>query len=320
VKAAKNIHKLLLKLRKKRMRGEGILELKDYLDKRKAIVDRELKACFPEPEGPASDVMSAMKYSLFAGGKRLRPILCMAGAEAVGGVGIHVLSVACALELIHTYSLIHDDLPLMDDDDLRRGKPTNHKVFGEAVALLAGDGLLTEAFSLMTGPELRKRISPDVILKVIDLISRAAGYRGMVGGQAVDIQSEGKAADLCLVEFIHTHKTGALITASVASGAMLGGGDEEQIEAITSYGRNIGLAFQISDDILDIEGDSKLLGKTAGADEQKGKITFPAVVGLEKSRELEGELVEAAIQALEGFNKEADPLRLIARYIIERKK
>lgn len=302
------------------MRGEGILELKAYLEEKRAIVDRELKAYFPEPEGPASHVISAMKYSLFAGGKRLRPILCIAGAEAVGGVGTHVLSVACALELIHTYSLIHDDLPLMDDDDLRRGKPTNHKVFGEAVALLAGDGLLTEAFSLMTGPELRERVAPDIILKVIDLISRAAGYRGMVGGQTVDIQSEGKMADLCLVEFIHTHKTGALITASVASGAMLAGGNEEQMEAITSYGRNIGLAFQISDDILDIEGDSKLLGKTAGADEQKGKITFPAVVGLEKSRELEGELVEAAIQALEVFNKKADPLRLIARYIIERKK
>ncbi len=302
------------------MRGEGPLELKAYLDKKKAIVDRELKAWFPEPEGPASDVISAMKYSLFAGGKRLRPILCMAGAEAVGGTGTHVLSVACALECIHTYSLIHDDLPLMDDDDLRRGKPTNHKVFGEAVALLAGDGLLTEAFSLMAGPELRKRVSPDVILKVIDLISRAAGYRGMVGGQTVDIRSEGKKADLCLVEFIHTHKTGALITASVESGAMLGGGNEEQIEAITSYGRNIGLAFQISDDILDIEGDSTLLGKTAGADEQKGKITFPAVVGRVKSKEIESELVEAAIESLKGFNKEADPLRHIARYIIERNK
>ncbi|MBW1797882.1 MAG: polyprenyl synthetase family protein, partial [Deltaproteobacteria bacterium] len=291
------------------------MELNAYLNERKAIVDRELKAYFPEPEGPASDVLNAMKYSLFAGGKRLRPILCMAGAEAVGGEGTHVLSVACALELIHTYSLIHDDLPLMDDDDLRRGKPTNHRVFGEAVALLAGDGLLTEAFSLMTRPELRERISPDVIIKVIHLISRAAGYRGMVGGQAVDIQSEGKTADLCLVEFIHTHKTGALITASVASGAMLAGGDEAQIEAITSCGRNIGLAFQISDDILDIEGDSKTLGKTAGADKQKGKITYPAVVGLKKSRELQAELVEAAIESLKGFNKEADPLRLIARYI-----
>ena len=296
------------------------MDLNAYLDKRKAIVDRTLKACFPEPEGPASDVINVMEYSLFAGGKRLRPILCMAGAETVKGDGAHVLPVSCALELIHTYSLIHDDLPLMDDDDLRRGKPTNHKVFGEAVALLAGDGLLTEAFSLITGPELRKRVSPHVILKVIDLISRAAGYRGMVGGQVVDIQSEGKAADLCLVEFIHTHKTGALITASVASGAMLAGGDETQIEAITSYGQNIGLAFQISDDILDIEGDSKTLGKTSGADEQKGKITFPSVVGLERSGELERELVEAAIESLKGFNKEADPLRLIARYIIERKK
>ena len=296
------------------------MELNAYLNERKAIVDRELEACLPEPEGPASDVISAMRYSLFAGGKRLRPILCMAGAEAVKGVVAHVLPVACALELIHTYSLIHDDLPLMDDDDLRRGKPTNHKVFGDAVALLAGDGLLTEAFSLMTGPELRERVSPGIILKVIELISRAAGYRGMVGGQAVDIRSEGKTADLGLVEFIHTRKTGALITASVASGAMLAGGDEAQVEAITSYGQNIGLAFQISDDILDIEGDSKTLGKTAGADEQKGKITFPAVVGLDKSKELQAELVEAAIESLKGFDQESEPLRQIARYIIERKK
>ena len=296
------------------------MDLHAYLSEKKAVVDSALKAYFPEPEGPASDVLSAMKYSLFAGGKRLRPILCLAGAAAVGGTETHVLPVACALELIHTYSLIHDDLPLMDNDDLRRGKPTNHKVFGEAIALLAGDGLLTEAFNLMTGAEIKGRISPHDLLKVIGLIAQAAGYEGMIGGQAVDIQSEGKSVSFSLVEFIHTHKTGALISASVTSGAILGGGDESQIQAITSYGRKIGLAFQISDDILDIEGDSRAMGKMVGADEQKGKITYPAVVGLNKSKQIQAELVEAAIESLQIFDHRAGPLRHIARHIIERKK
>ena len=309
-----------LSLREERMRTEPTFDLRAYLSEKKTIVDRAIEDCLPEPEGPAADLIRAMRYSLFAGGKRLRPILCIAGAEAVGGTETDVLPVACALELIHTYSLIHDDLPLMDDDDLRRGKPTSHKVFGEAVALLAGDGLLTEAFDLMTAPELTKRLSPDVILKVIGIIARAAGHRGMVGGQVVDIQSEGKAVDFPVVEFIHTHKTGALITASVTSGALLGGGNEWQLEAITSYGQNIGLAFQISDDILDIEGDSKTMGKKVGADEKKGKITYPAVVGLSKSKEIESELVETAIESLRSFDHRAEPLRQIARYIIERKK
>jgi len=296
------------------------MNLQAYLSEKKAIVDRTLDACFPEPEGPARDIISAMKYSLFGGGKRLRPILCMAGAEAVGGAGTDVLPVACALELIHTYSLIHDDLPLMDDGDLRRGKPTSHKVFGDAVALLAGDGLLTEAFNLMTAAELTEKVSPHVILKVIRLIAHAAGYRGMVGGQVVDIQSEGKAVDFPIVEFIHSHKTGSLITASVASGGILGGGNESQLQAVTSYGRNIGLAFQISDDILDIEGDCRTMGKRAGADELKRKITYPAVIGLGRSKEVQSELVEAAVESLREFDHRAEPLRQIAQYIIERNK
>lgn len=302
------------------MRSEESLDLRPYLREKKAIVDRTLEAHFPVAEGPASDLIDAMKYSLFAGGKRLRPILCLAGAEAVGGTETDVLPAACALELIHTYSLIHDDLPLMDDDDLRRGKPTCHKIFGEAVALLAGDGLLTESFNLMTAPELVERVSPHLIFKVIALISKAAGYRGMVGGQVVDIQSEGKAADLSVVEFMHTHKTGALISASVASGAILAGGDKSELEAITSYGQKIGLAFQISDDILDIEGDSMTMGKESGSDEQKGKITYPAVIGLSKAKQVQSELVEASIESLRAFDHRAEPLRQIARYIIERRK
>jgi geranylgeranyl diphosphate synthase type II len=296
------------------------MNLKSYLGERKSLVDSALKAYFPSPEGLASDVVSAMGYSLFAGGKRLRPILCMAAADAVGGESAAVLPVACALEMIHTYSLIHDDLPVMDDDDLRRGKPTNHKVFGEALALLAGDGLLTEAFHLMTKTKLSQNLSPRVLIEVIGLIARAAGYQGMVGGQVVDIRWEGKDVDFLVVEFIHQHKTGALITASIASGAILGGGAAAQIEALTDYGRKIGLAFQISDDILDIEGDPETMGKPVGSDGRKAKATYPAVMGLEKSKEIQGKMVDSAIGSLVDFDEKAEPLRAIARYIIERKK
>jgi geranylgeranyl diphosphate synthase type II len=244
----------------------------------------------------------------------------MAGAETVGGEGRRVLPVACALELIHTYSLIHDDLPLMDDDDLRRGKPTNHKVHGDAIALLAGDGLLTEAFSLMTSSYATGQIAPDRLLEAIRMISGAAGHDGMVGGQVVDMQWEGKKADLETVKFLHTRKTGALITASVASGAIVVGALEPQVRAVLSYGNKIGLAFQISDDILDVEGDSKTMGKMAGADEEKGKTTYPSVLGLDESKKIQRALVQEAVQDLKEFDEKAEPLRQIAHYIIERKK
>ena len=296
------------------------MDLKTYLAEKRALVDEALKALFPDPQGPAADVIQAMGYSLFAGGKRLRPILCVAGAEAVGGKGRSVLPVACALELIHTYSLIHDDLPVMDNDELRRGKPTNHKVFGEAVALLAGDGLLTEAFRWMSGPALAEGVDPLLLLRVIRLVAEAAGYDGMVGGQVVDIQSEGKGVEPAILEFIHTHKTGALIAASVTSGAILGGGMEEEIEAIARYGRHIGLAFQVADDILDVEGDREKLGKGVGGDARKQKITYPSVIGLPSSKEVQKALVEQALGALKGFDKEAEPLRKIALYVIERKR
>jgi geranylgeranyl diphosphate synthase type II len=261
-----------------------------------------------------------MRYSLFAGGKRLRPILCIAASEAVGGEAAQAMPVACALELIHTYSLIHDDLPAMDDDDLRRGRPSNHKVFGDAVAILAGDGLLTYAFQLMASAERAERIESGLMLQVIGRIAVAAGYEGMVGGQAVDIQSEGKRVELSTVEFIHTHKTADLIAASLAAGALLGGGDKVQVAALTTYGQKIGLAFQISDDVLDIEGDTASLGKPSGSDLQKGKVTYPAVVGMETSKDRQRELVDSAVSSLKEFDKRADPLRLIARYIIERRK
>jgi geranylgeranyl diphosphate synthase type II len=296
------------------------MDLKAYLKEKRLVVDEALERVFPEPEGHAANVVKAMRYSLFAGGKRLRPILCMAGAEAVGGEGTSVLPAACALELIHTYSLIHDDLPIMDDDDLRRGKPTNHKVFGEAVALLAGDGLLTEAFRLMGRIEAFRGVKPEAVLRVISMIAEAAGYRGMVGGQTVDIQSEGQQVEPHLVTFIHAHKTGALIAASVTAGAILGGGDEEHVTAMHAYGENIGLAFQIADDILDVEGDSEKMGKGVGGDAQKRKITYPGLLGLDKSKETQKALIDGAKDFLKIFDHRADPLRNLAIYIIERKR
>jgi geranylgeranyl diphosphate synthase type II len=295
------------------------MDLKDYLNEKRALIDEALKGFLPESEGHLLDVVKAMRYSLFAGGKRLRPILCIAGAEAVGGAAQSVLPVACALEMIHTYSLIHDDLPVMDNDDLRRGKPTNHRMFGEAVALLAGDGLLTKAFHVMTHPDPENRVKPGALVRVIGLIATAAGYEGMVGGQVVDIQSEGKAVDPSVVEFIHTHKTGALIAASVCSGGILCGAEEDQIKALTSYGKDIGLAFQVADDILNVEGSSQEMGKSVGRDAEQGKVTYPAVFGLEKSKEIQSALVDRAIESLKSFEDRADPLRHIARYIIERK-
>ena len=295
------------------------MELIIYLNEKRALVDEALKGFLPESEGHSADVVKAMRYSLFAGGKRLRPILCIAGAEAVGGDAKGVLPVACALELIHTYSLIHDDLPVIDNDDMRRGKPTNHKVFGEAMALLAGDGLLTKAFHLMTHPDPENGTAPGALLHVISLIATAAGYEGMVGGQVVDIQSEGKEGDPSLVDFIHTRKTGALIAVSVCSGAILGGAEEHELKALTSYGEDIGLAFQVADDILNVEGSSQEIGKSVGSDAQQGKITYPAVFGLEKSKEIQRALVDRAIESLKSFEDRAEPLRHIARYMIERK-
>jgi geranylgeranyl diphosphate synthase type II len=295
-------------------------DIKKYLTEKKAVVEDALKKYLPQPEGPTADMVKAMNYSLFAGGKRLRPILCMAGAEAVGGEGTQLLPIACSLELIHTYSLIHDDLPAMDDDQIRRGKPTSHIVFGEAMAILAGDGLLTEAFHLMTEPGLTNAYDPKRLLQTIHLIAKAAGYQGMVGGQAIDIQTQGRTIDPSLVEFTHSHKTGALISASVISGALLSGGTEKQIKAIQSYGTKIGLGFQISDDILDIEGDIMNTGKGVGGDVQRGKNTYPSVLGLDSSKNILKKTLEKAVTSLESFDDRAEPLRWIASYILKRRK
>jgi len=226
---------------------------------------------------------------------------------------------ACALELIHTYSLIHDDLPAMDNDDTRRGKPTSHKVFGEAVAILAGDALLTDAFRIIAGRTPLGIVKPETLLQVIQELSLAAGWFGMVGGQVVDIESEGKAPEEKTLNFIHTRKTGALITVSLRAGALLGGADADALDALTEYGRHVGLAFQIADDILNVEGDAKALGKGTGSDRSRGKLTYPALVGLEDSRRLAAELVEKALGDLSALDERAEPLRMIARFIVERK-
>jgi geranylgeranyl diphosphate synthase type II len=296
------------------------MTLKEYLDEKKIIVDEALNRFLPDTEGPAHELYDAMRYSLFAGGKRIRPILCIAAAEAVGGMSDDVMPVACAFEMIHTYSLIHDDLPAMDDDELRRGKPTNHMVYGEAIAILAGDGLLTEAFRVMAAPELIARAGAERFRRVIEMVASAAGARGMVLGQALDIRAEGKIIDTSQMEIIHAHKTGALLRASVATGAILGGGTDEQTDQLDKFGKYIGLAFQISDDILDIEGSTEELGKQTGVDAQRGKNTYPSNYGMEKSKSMLKEITASAIEAISGFDTKADILRQIAFYIMERKK
>ncbi|MFQ5533169.1 MAG: polyprenyl synthetase family protein, partial [Candidatus Methylomirabilales bacterium] len=286
---------------------------------RRALVEGGLKRFMPGEETAPPELHRATHYSLFAGGKRLRPILTIAAAEAVGGKAEDVLPIACAFELIHTYSLVHDDLPAMDDDDLRRGRPTCHKVFGEAIALLVGDALLTEAFSLLTNPAHVGHLDPGLLRTAIHEIALAAGSQGMVGGQAVDILSEGKAVELPLLQYIHTHKTGALMLCTLRAGAHLGGATPIQLEAITKYGKAVGLAFQIADDILDIEGEEALRGKKAGGDASRGKATYPALVGIDEAKREAQRLLQRALDAIASFDDKADPLREIARFIVSRK-
>jgi geranylgeranyl diphosphate synthase type II len=244
----------------------------------------------------------------------------LAACQAVGGETNLAIPTACAMEMIHTYSLIHDDLPAMDDDDFRRGNPTNHKVFGEAIAILAGDALLTEAFKLATDPRYTGECEPSGLLAVIHEIAASAGSYGMVGGQVVDMESEGDHdIDLATVQYIHTHKTGALIKASVVAGALLGGASARQLASITRYGEAAGLAFQIADDILDIVGSTEEIGKDAGSDEARGKATYPAVMGLAAAREEAQSMMDEALKSLDIFGIEADPLREIARYIVQRR-
>lgn len=293
-------------------------DLRAYVEEKRKIIDEALDRYLPPIEGLEGKVVEAARYSLFAGGKRLRPILCIAAHEACGGSSRALLPVACALEMIHTYSLIHDDLPAMDNDDFRRGKPTNHRVFGEAVAILAGDLLLTYAFELMSEHGLDDNSGH--VMRAIHTIARASGFRGMVGGQMIDLACEGQEVDLATVEYMHVRKTGALITASVQAGAMLAGATDSTIDRMSRYGRHLGLAFQITDDLLDLTGNLEEMGKTPGSDIRKGKRTYPFLIGIEESRRIAEEHVKSALKALSDCDDKADPLRAIARYVLERSK
>jgi geranylgeranyl diphosphate synthase, type II len=296
----------------------SVIDLKAFLEAHRATVDAALDRVLPPESAPPVTIHQAMRYSVLAPGKRLRPILVLAGAEAVGGRAETVLDTACALELIHAYSLIHDDLPAMDDDDYRRGRLTNHKVFGEAMAILAGDALLTLAFRLIATNAARVA-TPTIVGTVIAEVADAAGTDGMVGGQVVDIESEGKAIAPEMLDYIHLRKTAALIRAALRVGAQLAGGGAEQVEAISRAGQALGLAFQIVDDILDVEGNLAELGKSAGSDERKQKATYPSLHGLPASKQRARELVEETKRLLTPLGPAAEPIRALADFVFERR-
>jgi geranylgeranyl diphosphate synthase type II len=301
-------------------RSPFMQNIKQYLAEQRQIVEKGLEQYMLPEEGDFAGHVAVMRYSLFVGGKRVRPILCLAAGRCVSAdpaIDEQLLPAACALECIHTYSLIHDDLPAMDDDELRRGQPTCHVKFGEAEAILAGDGLLTYAFDLLGNPELPGPDAQTRLLLVYEL-ARAAGSLGMVGGQYLDIDSEEKEIPFERLKTIHRSKTGALIRASVRMGAIGGGADEDRLQAMTEYGEAVGLAFQIVDDLLDVTATTEQLGKTAGSDAAHGKATYPAFFGVEKTRQLAREAVDRAVAALDLFDDRAEPLRVLAEYIYSR--
>jgi geranylgeranyl diphosphate synthase type II len=291
-------------------------DLEAYLKEKKSLVEAALESSLPitKPE----KIYESMRYSLLAGGKRLRPILCLTTCELMGGTIEMAMPTACALEMIHTMSLIHDDLPAMDNDDYRRGKLTNHKVYGEDIAILAGDGLLAYAFEYVATQT--RHVSPERLLEVIARLGRTVGAAGLVGGQVLDLESEGKPdISVDTLTFIHTHKTGALLETSVVSGAILAGACPEDRQRLSRYAQNIGLAFQVIDDILDITATQEELGKTAGKDLRAQKATYPSLWGLEESKAQAQRLVDGAIAELAPYGAKAEPLRAIANFIVTRK-
>jgi len=290
-------------------------DLGAYMKHRADAVDAALERFLPAGTLRPETLHKAMRYSVFAGGKRLRPVLVIAGAEAVGGTASLVMPTACAMELIHTYSLVHDDLPAMDNDDFRRGAPTNHKVFGEAMAILAGDALLTLAFRLVADNAGQSAALREVVMDIAD----AAGHKGMVAGQVADLEAEGRRVGADMVDYIHAHKTGALIRTSLRIGAMLCGADAAQVRALSVAGADLGLAFQIVDDILDVVASSEELGKTAGKDQIQQKATYPAIHGIEASRARAAFLIRDAEEALRVLGPRAEPIRALGRFILERK-
>jgi geranylgeranyl diphosphate synthase type II len=287
-----------------------------YLKERVTLIEAELARIVAESDSPAARLFDAMRYSLLAGGKRLRPILTLAACEAVGGRIEAAMGFACAIEMIHTYSMIHDDLPCMDNDDLRRGRPTSHKVYGEAIATLAGDGLLTDAFAIAA--RASSGTDAPVVLRALAELAEAAGSSGMVGGQVIDILNEGKPADLEQLKCLHSRKTGALFVAAVRSGARLGGANQLQLDSLTEYARALGLAFQVVDDLLDVESSTEQMGKRTHKDQAHGKATYPAILGVERSRELARRLERQALEALVAFDQRAEPLRDLANFAVER--
>lgn len=300
------------------MEKNSSFDLFSYLDIRIQKIEKVLEKYFPQAKGYEERVISAAKYSLMAGGKRLRPILCLVGCEIVGGNWEEILLFAAGIECLHTYSLIHDDLPCMDDDDLRRGKPSCHKAFDPATAILAGDGLQALAFEFFSHPELVKKVNKARLLKAIHYISRAVGLKGMVGGQMVDLLMEGKRGSPKILKWIHFHKTVCLIEASLLSGAILGGGTSRELRKLSSYGKNLGFAFQIIDDLLDIIGDEKKLGKKTLSDIKKQKLTYPAIFGLERTQKLAEKYIQRAIEGLKFFGNKAEPLKALAIFLLNR--
>ncbi len=288
-----------------------------FPDDLKAAVEAGLCRYFPAADERATPVMEAMRYTLFAPGKRFRPVLTLAGAQAVGGDWTGALPTACAFEFIHTYSIIHDDLPALDDDELRRGQPTCHVRFGEGTAILAGDALLTEAFNLVVAVQSEESDSV-IVLRVLAEMGRAAGLDGMVGGQVVDIATIGQSVDRETLEFVHRHKTGALIRASAVCGAILGGGSDKQIAAIGRYAVNLGLAFQITDDILDVVGSTESIGKTIGSDEHNQKTTFVSMIGVDNSRQAARAAIDDAVVALGEGDMERGVLNDLAEFVLVR--
>lgn len=291
---------------------------KEELGKKAAVIEEALDRYLPPFDAYPPLIHQAIRYSVFAGGKRLRPALVMAGAEAVGGDPQKVLPAACAMELLHTYSLVHDDLPAMDNDDYRRGKPTSHKVFGEAVAVLAGDALLTLSFQLLAENAAGGLAGPEDVIRVIGEVAVAAGTSGMIGGQVVDVFSAGRAIDAGTLEYIHSHKTAALCRAAIRAGAILSGAKEEPLSALTRYADYLGLAFQIKDDLLDFEGKAEKTGKPVGSDLRNKKATYPLIFGIEEARAEAGRTVTEALKALEHFSSEVNFLRQAAYFAIDR--
>ena len=294
------------------------MDIKTYLEEKRQDVDRFLDSVIPAENFPPATLHKSMRYSLFAGGKRVRPILAIAAYEAVGVSSPSILPCAAALELVHTYSLIHDDLPAMDNDDYRRGKLTNHKVFGEAMAILAGDALLTMAFDLISRNSL-DGVDAVAQIQVVQELAGGAGNAGMVAGQVADIEAEGKDINFATLEGVHRWKTGKLIRAAVRIGGILAGASPPALKDLTAYAEEVGLAFQIADDVLNVVGSREELGKDAHTDASRGKKTYPAFFGVQGARNLADERVVSAIQSLQNFDSKADPLRDLARYITARK-